>query len=246
MNSRTLQLVQSLLLAAISIVLAAAVFTAFVRVIQTRDTDPVAMPTTTTTLAVTSTTVEPTTTTTTTTTTIAPGEVPWGAGPCQTPTPDLTGDVTVLRVYYNCGGDLRGPTGATRIVRVVSSTPQRLTATMRSLVTGPTEEERAVGFGSYFSQATANVVDFVTISDGTAIIEFIGLETIDALARQDPLASVFFVGNLHANVFQFDSVSAAEFRLNGSCDEFWRLVAGTGCQVTPRADWEEQAAANRG
>jgi hypothetical protein len=241
-SPRTLQLVQNLLITAITLVLAAAVLLAFTRVIEPRDGQAlVATTTTTTTPTDTTTTTQPPTTTTEAPTTLPPGQFPWSTGPCSVPPPDDSGDVTALRIFFNCG-DLAGPTGDTSVVRVVSSTPQRMTATMRELVKGPTDEEMAVGFGSFWSGATEDAIEFVTIRDGVGVVDFVGIEEL--VDRLDPIAKQFWLGELYATVFQFETLNAAEFQLGGSCDDFWQLVNGTGCEVIQRADWDTIAASN--
>jgi hypothetical protein len=245
MTPRALQIVQQLLITAVTIVLAMVVFAAFLRVIRPPDEEAVARATaartTTTTTAATfpgapvpiqtdGGTVGPSTTT------VAPENAP----PCREEAP-ATGSGTVLRVYYTCGPSTV-PTASSFVYRVVPDTSGVLTATMEELVKGPDDAERELGFVSFFSPATAGALAAINLSSGTATIDLTGIADIPNLTTAT--GSQFFIANLNANVFQFDTIDAVEFRLDGSCDAFWALFQSE-CQVVTRSAWEQQLAAWR-
>ncbi len=246
MTPRALQIVQQLLITAVTIVLALVVFAAFLRVIRPPDEEAVARAeaarasTSTTTTVATFPGAPPPTQAegepTPPSTTVAPEDAP----PCREVAPE-TGSGTVLRVYYTCGPSTV-PTASSFVYRVVPDTSGVLTATMEELVKGPDEAERELGFVSFFSPATASALDAINLSAGKATIGLTGIADIPNLATAT--GGQFFVANLNANVFQFDTIDSVEYRLDGSCDAFWALFQSE-CQVITRSDWERQVAAWR-
>jgi hypothetical protein len=159
---------------------------------------------------------------------------------CREPAP-ATGVGMVLTVYYTCGPSTT-PTADKFVYREVPPSDLVLTKTMEELVKGPDVIERAVGFVSFFSEETVDTFAGVTLNAGRATIDFTGLETIDNISTSS--GSEFFLANLNANVFQFSTINAVEYRLNASCDEFWNLLQRE-CQLVTRAEWERQLAAYR-
>lgn len=160
--------------------------------------------------------------------------------PCEEPPPvDPAG--MVLTVYYTCGPS-RVPTTEHFVYREVPESDLVLTTTLEELVKGPDIVERAAGFVSFFSEETADAFAGVTLNAGRATIEFRGLEEINNISTAS--GSEFFLANLNANVFQFETIDAVEYRLNGSCDEFWNLLQ-RNCQLMTRAEWQRQLDAYR-
>lgn len=240
MSPRTLEAIERVLMAALAVILALGVWNAFLRVIETPEGGTV----TTTTQPVAAGTSAPTTTgapivvrTTTTTegpsTTVAGTAWPFTDGVCRQTQPRTTESVTLLRIYYNCGNIIE-PSGATFVYRTVPRTAQRLTATLTELVKGPTEEEAALGFGSFFGPDTADAFRGVTISDGRAFVDFNEFEVPEMIMSDQ--GRRFFVVNIAANALQFDSVTSVEIRLEGSCEAFSQLIGTTGCTVITQAD----------
>lgn len=159
---------------------------------------------------------------------------------CREPAP-TAGVGMVLTVFYTCGPSTT-PTADKFVYREVPSSDLVLTRTMEELVKGPDVVERAVGFVSFFSEETEDAFAGVTLNAGRATIDFRGLETIDNISTAS--GSEFFLANLNANVFQFGTIDAVEYRLNGSCDQFWNLLQ-RDCQLMTRAEWDRQLAAYR-
>lgn len=242
MNPRALQILQQLLITALTIVLALVILAAFLRVI--RPPDPTALAaaaaarTTTTSIAPFPGAPAPT---------IGDGEpavdpgdpgVPAPAAPeCREDAPE-TGAGTVLRVYYTCGASTV-PTAASYVYRVVPTTDLVLTSTFQELVKGPDDAERELGFVSFFSTDTSDALASIDLGGGQATVDFTGLAGIENISTST--GSQFFVANLNANVFQFDTIDSVEYRLDGSCDAFWNLLQSE-CQIVTRTDWERQLA----
>jgi hypothetical protein len=80
----------------------------------------------------------------------------------------------------------------------------------------------------------------VVIDDGTALVDFVGLEAISELDRATVANDL--IASLNATVFQFDTVDAVEYRVGGSCQTFWAAL-GADCTTTSRREWQRQLAA---
>ncbi len=241
MSPRTLEAIERVLMAALAVILALGVWNAFLRVIETSEAGVV--PTTQEPSAASP--ITPTTTRapivarSTTTTSGAPTTIPervfpFTAGPCRQTQPPTSESVTLLRVYFNCGNIIE-PSGTTFVYRTVPRTLQRLTETLKELVQGPTEEEAALGFGSFFSADTKDAFRSVTIRDGRAFIDFNAITVPDVVRTEQ--GRRFFVLNIAANALQFESVTSVEIRMEGSCEAFSELVGSTGCTIITQADF---------
>jgi len=241
MTPRALQILQQILITAVTVVLALVIFAAFLRVLRPPDPEAIALAaqarTTSTSIAPFPGAPAPT---------VAGGqpaaaqENPAGSasGPiCREEAPEA-GAGTVLRVFYTCGTSTV-PTASAFVYRVVPATDLVLTSTLQELVKGPGDDEQALGFVSFFSEATSDTLGALNLAGGQATIDFSGLESINNISTST--GSQFFVANLNANVFQFDTINAVEYRLDGSCDAFWGLMQGE-CHAVTRTDWERQLA----
>lgn len=229
-------------MAALAVILALGVWNAFLRVID-EDTAPAVVATTeapeasgtaiapTTTIPI---VVRSTTTTIGVSTTESADGFPFKEGVCRQTQPRTTEAVTLLRIYYNCG-NIIDPSGDTFVYRTVPRTAQRLGATMSELVKGPSDAEKELGFGSFFSAATADAFRGVTISDGRAFVDFNRFEVPEAVTATDQ-GRQFFVINIAANALQYDSVTSVEIRLEGSCEAFSQLIGASGCTVITQSD----------
>ncbi len=243
MTPRAFQLVQNVLITAVAVVVALAVWAAFQRVIE--PPDPALVAANEAQRAAVTAGVE------------FPGAPVTSGPPDQAPPPQEaapstsivtgpecredppeTGSGTVLRVYYTCGPS-PVPTADFFVYRVVPQTELVLTATLTELVKGPEPNEKEAGFISFFSSDTTDALTDLSLNDGRVTIDFNGLEEVNNLTTSS--GSEFFLANLNANVFQFDTIDAAEYRLNGSCDEFWNLLQ-RDCQLVTRAEWNRQLA----
>jgi len=238
MDRRTLQMIQRGLIAAVSLVLALIVVTAFRGLLEPPgDTIPRR---TTTTVAAGSVVEESSTTTSTTgadtvtSTTASTSDT----GVCVDTEPS-TANATLLQVFFPCGSsDLA--TGGTYVYRTVPKTDLVLTTTMNEMTRGLEPEEEALGFRSPFPSTADGSFVGVSLVDGTAYVEFDS--DIFPDGADTPEGSQIFISTLNANVFQFDTISAVEYRLGGSCDAFWQHLDGE-CQVITRSQWRSQLAA---
>ncbi len=246
MSPRTLELIQRILIALVSVVLALVVVTAFLKVLAAPEegtSDTVAGPSLTIPGADTSTTLpgaETTTTSAGSTSSTSTSTTVLEDAPCTDARPATEGN-TVLRVYYPCG---LSPIATDRAwaYRAVPETELVLTSTLTEMVKGPDAEEQGEGFRTPFGADSEDSFLSVSLNAGDAIVD-LGEGLFGPSAATDAGAQAL-VSTLNANVFQFSTISSVEYRLNGSCDAFWDEVQGTCARVT-RQQWEAQMAAIR-
>ena len=239
MDRRTLQMIQRGLVAAVSLVLALIIITAFRGLLEPPDETIPRRTTTTESLAAndddddTPTTHEPGSTTTTTTNAETTPAI------CFEDEPDDT-EATIIRVYYACGStDIA--TANTWVFRAVEPTDLVLTTTMAEMVKGLDGDEEALGFRSPFPASAEGSSRGVSIVDGTAFIEFD--EGVFPDGADTAEGSQIFLSTLNANAFQFPTIEEVEYRLRGSCDAFWQRLGADECQTITRSEWEAQVAA---
>lgn len=119
----------------------------------------------------------------------------------------------------------------------------RLEAALVGLLGGPTAAEREAGFVSPFSQATQLVGVRATIdADGSAVVDLGDVR--DHLPSLTADESRAVVAQLAATAFGIEEVSAVEFRIEGSCDDFREWV-GASCDAIERSDWERRSSSSR-
>lgn len=141
------------------------------------------------------------------------------------------GEASQVSVFYACSGD---PFGATprAVTRPVAFGADPIRTALEELLQGPTGDEQARGFVSFFHAGSAGMLKGVTMTDeGRAIVDFADLRpqlnnaSTSAGSRQ-------FLQELGRTLFQFPAVKEAEFRLEGSCDAFWEWLQSS-CHVVP-------------
>jgi hypothetical protein len=120
------------------------------------------------------------------------------------------------------------------VERRIPETRQVLRATLEAQLRGPTADERATGLTSFFSEATAGLLNQVTLDEqGRAIIDFRDLRPVIPNASSSA-GSQILLGELDATVFQFPNVQSVEYRIDGSCEVFWEWLQVGGCPVVER------------
>jgi hypothetical protein len=244
-TDRILEAVQHVLIAAVSVVVAVVVIVAFLRVVATDATAEGANGSATAGATLPEGVVTPGGTTSPQIVVVDPG-APTVASTtviptsCDRPQPSVERGQMVLRIFMRCGDPSR-PTNATYVFRSVEESTALLTNTMEQLVAGPTAEERADGFTSFWSSSTANAVNSVQLAGGAALVNFgspvASLSGID----QEPARS-FFLADIYTSLFQYERVTSVELRLGSDCAAFFALVGQTGCTVVDRGGWEAQLA----
>jgi hypothetical protein len=160
---------------------------------------------------------------------------------CNPPDPIAPGvGRVIITALFECGNNTIVPTPGIGVPRIVpeesGNTIDRLEWTLRSLLAGPTDDERAVGFGSAFGTATADALISVTLADGHVVADFNDAIIVNNMSTST--GSVFFNAELRRNVFLHPGVDSVEFQFNGDCDAWSGMFESDGCWVTSRSDWD--------
>lgn len=154
---------------------------------------------------------------------------------CETGGEQPGPDQQVVIVYFHCDlpDQQRGRTVAP-VHRPVADSPAVLESALGELLRGPTEAERAAGFYSPFSEGTSRVLRRVAIEDGLARIDFAGdFRRIDNVGTTGVSGQIY--GELNRTVFQFDSVTAIVYSLEGS-EQAWCDLHEAECGEVVRRD----------
>jgi hypothetical protein len=159
---------------------------------------------------------------------------------CNPPDPIApgTGQVTIT-VLFECGNDFTTPSPGVGVARIVpeqgGEAIDRIEWTLRSLLVGPTADERAVGFVSFFGSSTAAALNSVTLRAGHVVADF--NEAIMVNNMSTSTGGIFFNAELRRSLFQHPEVETVELRLNGSCEAWSGMFESDGCWVHSRSDW---------
>ncbi len=160
-----------------------------------------------------------------------------------TPTAPGVGQVNI-EVLFECDGDGLYPTRGIAVNRLVheqaGESIDRIEWALRSLLAGPTAEERAAGFASFFDQSTADALNSVTLTDGQVVADF--NEAIYVNNASTSTGGVFFNAELRANLFQYPEVGSVEFHVNGDCEAWSAFFQSDGCWIIARAEWDQDVA----
>jgi hypothetical protein len=120
------------------------------------------------------------------------------------------------------------------VTRTVPQGADPLGFALGELLRGPEPEESAVGMSSFFSPATAGLLESVSVDrEGHAIVDFEGLLRALIPNASTSAGSAAMLGELDSTVFQFPEVRSVEYRLDGSCDAFWNWLQ-RDCEVVRR------------
>lgn len=122
---------------------------------------------------------------------------------------------TEYRVYFPCqdGSGL----GSGPRVMALASVEETLRTALGDLLDGPTDEEAASGMAPVASGASRDLVSSVELQpDGLAVID------LDPRLRDIDLRPLF-LDALEATGLQFESVTALQLEVGGSCSEFFAI-----------------------
>ncbi len=128
------------------------------------------------------------------------------------------------------------PVPVARTVPKTDGREELLQSTLKELLKGPTDAERAIGFASWFSPATADAVSDVMWDGDFYTVTFMGLNTLIPNASTSA-GSQMLLSQLDSTMFQFDFVQRVNYTLEGNCDDFWEWLQ-MGCHIVTRAEWE--------
>lgn len=150
----------------------------------------------------------------------------WVFSECQgEPVPEPGGDE--LLVYFSCEQPPAPPRPLVRDGGGSTAPADQLRRAMELLLGGPTADELERGYSSVFGgDAEELLAEVEWQPDGLAIIDFSAeLQSRGALNSSHNMALLF--GALDRTVFQFDAVTAVEYRLEGSCEAFAEYFQGS-------------------
>ena len=150
--------------------------------------------------------------------------------------PPAPGEVEIT-VLFDCANETDAPNVVTPLVRRVEGTVDPIGATLEALLEGPTAEERAAGFGSFFSAETAGALEALAVEGGLAVVDF--NDAIYVNNASTSTGSEFFLAELTANLFQFDQIDRIEFRVDGRCEAFWNWLQRECSMVTREGPSDE-------
>jgi spore germination protein GerM len=153
---------------------------------------------------------------------------------CAAATADALTKPGVVSVFFTCSADSMSNTPRP-VERRVPTAGAELKFALEELLKGPTAQERAAGFSSYFSDATAGMLKSVAVSEaGRAVVDL-----TDFSARVNNASTgagaAQLTGELNKTVFQFKQIKEVEYRFDGNCDGFWNWLQ-RDCHVVTAAE----------
>lgn len=154
--------------------------------------------------------------------------VPVRFGPTPTTGPQVSDETKVEVAWVDAGGTV------VTMPRTVRKSGGVLRGAIQELLSGPyTSERYDDGLASALANEAAAVPFQVTVDNGTAVVDFgTDLPTVSPVTSSSA-ASQRFLLQLHATVFQFPTVTRAEYRVGGSCEAFWAWLQ-RGCTIVDR------------
>lgn len=153
---------------------------------------------------------------------------------CKVPAGEKAGaGEMAVSVFYTCDPDAEAVPAPQAVSRVVPASSGVLRASLTALLAGPTAGEKAAGMTSFFSSATKGMLRDVTLTSGHAVVDFGDLPSVIPNASTSAGSSLL-LSELDATVFQFGTVTSAEYRLEGSCTAFNEWLQGGGCEARTR------------
>jgi len=161
---------------------------------------------------------------------------------CNPPDPVAPGvGQVIIAVLFECGNDAIAPTPGIGVARIVpeqgGDAIDRIEWTLRSLLAGLTDDEKAAGFVTDFDAATADALNSVTLIDGRVVADFNNTIIVNNMGTSSGMVS--FNAELHRNLFLQPEVDSVEFRLDGDCGAWSALFEADGCRVISRTDWDQ-------
>jgi hypothetical protein len=126
--------------------------------------------------------------------------------------------VRTVQVVFSCDEQ---PVGTWRALP--EDAADTLTFALNALLRGPTPEERDAGLASFFSEATAGMLNHVHVADGIAYVDLADFSAVVPNASSSA-GSTMLLDQIAGTIFQFDGVTEAEITFDGDCDAFWNWI----------------------
>jgi hypothetical protein len=126
-----------------------------------------------------------------------------------------------VSVFFSSPGfvDCAAVVAATRRVEP----PAVLAGAMKELLAGPRSAEMAAGLSSWFSSATAGMMNWATISGGVARVDFMDFSTI-IFGASSSCGSAALLAGLDGTATQFPTVNRAVYSFNGNVAAFYNWL----------------------
>jgi hypothetical protein len=155
-------------------------------------------------------------------------------GPSSTPPPTVTAvsaqcqapalipgeGQALVSVYFHCDEQLAP------VLRLVpqGSTEAHARAALEALLEGPTLDEQAAGYTSWFSQRTAGALRvFIANPNRQVIVDLRDFSAVIPNASSSA-GSQALLDQLSATVFQFPEYQSVLFTFEGDCNRFWNWL----------------------
>jgi hypothetical protein len=114
-----------------------------------------------------------------------------------------------------------------------ADTRERLEVALRAYLRSPTKEQQDRGYIPTLPTPVANLLDGLSVEGEMTTIDF-APELADRMAHTGgSSASLAFVDEIKATIFQFEQLQVIRIQLDGNCDDFWRLHE-MSCQLLAR------------
>jgi hypothetical protein len=137
-----------------------------------------------------------------------------------------------VAVFFTCTRP--GAAAPVPVFRLVPASQAVIRSSLEQLLAGPTGAELDAGLASWFSPATAGMLDSINLEpDGDLIVDFHDLRTVIPNASSSA-GSEMLLGELDATVFQFTSVWTVVYRIEGDCEAFNEWLQLGGCEPRVR------------
>jgi hypothetical protein len=137
-----------------------------------------------------------------------------------------------IEIFFHCDATAAGELVA--VYRHVADSGGVLKASLTSLLGGPNTAETNARITSWFSTETADMLRSVNLEGGHAVVDFRDLRDVIPNASTSA-GSARLLEELDATVFQFPSVTTAEYRINGSCEAFTEWLQYGACEPRTRS-----------
>lgn len=103
----------------------------------------------------------------------------------------------------------------------------KVVSLLLSLFSGPTDEERKLGFSSFFSEATASILKSVSVRNGVAAVNLADIRSVLPNVSSS-CGSQAFMSSVERTLYQFDNIDKVIFAIDGDPEAFYEWVQ-LGC-----------------
>jgi spore germination protein GerM len=146
-----------------------------------------------------------------------------------------------LQVYFNNDRLATDPTDCAAVFpveRKVPKTPGVATAALRELFGGPLPSERAAGYRSFFSAATAGLLESVRVQGNTAYVNLNDLRT-ELSGATSSCGAAEFHSQVSHTLLQFPTIKRVIYAIDGEPRTFYEWMnescgsANDNCDALP-------------